>query len=140
MLSESYSVHIDAPPEKVWAVMVDVESWPEWAESFQRVQRLEDDELGEGSTAKLRVKGAPTSIWTVIDFSPGKVFTWSTKARGVESIAEHIIVPDGAGTKVTLNVVNRGLMATLLAPFIRRIARRNIRMEGDGLKAHCESV
>lgn len=140
MVSESYSVHIDAPPEKVWPVLVDVESWPGWTPSVERVQRLENGEFGEGSTAKLKVKGAPTSIWTVVDFSPGKAFAWSTRARGVESIAEHIIVPDGDGTKLTLNIVNRGLMAQIAAPLIRRVARRNLRMEGDGLKTRCESV
>jgi uncharacterized protein YndB with AHSA1/START domain len=139
MVSESYTVSIDAPPEKVWAVMVDVESWPEWTPSVMRVQRLDNREFGEGSRAKLTVKGAPTSVWTVVDFSPGKAFTWSTKARGVESVAEHIITHAGDGSKVTLNVVNRGLIATIMAPLIRRVSRRNLRMEGDGLKARCES-
>jgi hypothetical protein len=105
----------------------------------KRVQRLDNGDFGEGSQARLSIKGAPTSVWTVVDYSPGKAFTWSTKARGVESIAEHIITPENDGAKVTLSVVNRGLIATLIAPLIRRASRRNLRLEGDGLKARCEA-
>ncbi len=65
MVSESYTVRIEAPPDRVWAVMTDLENWPQWAPSVKRVQRLDNGGFGEGSQAKLTVKGAPTSVWTV---------------------------------------------------------------------------
>jgi len=134
------TIDINAPPERVWAVMVDVERWPEWTESIRSVERLTGEPFGLASEARLRVKGAPEStVWRVTEYTERQSFTWETHARGVHSRASHVIDPEGDGSRVTLSVTNSGWPARLFAPFIAMIGRRNLRLEAEGLKRRCES-
>jgi len=119
--------------------MTDVERWPEWTESIRGVERLGGEPFGLGSEARLRVKGAPEStVWRVTEYADRKSFTWESAARGVHSRASHVIDPQGDGSRVTLSVTNSGWPATLLAPLLAMIGRRNLRLEAEGLKRRCE--
>ncbi len=134
----SRTIHIDAAPAAVWAVMTDVERWPEWTESMRSVKRLEAGDFGLGSTVHVEAKGAPASVFTVSEFTPGRSFTWDTRTRGISASASHLIEPDGDGSNVTLGVTMSGLAATLFFPLLAFVGRRNVRMEGEGLKRRCE--
>ena len=48
----SVSVNIDAPPEKVFAVLCDVERWPEWTSTMTSVQRMQSGSFAVGSCAQ----------------------------------------------------------------------------------------
>jgi uncharacterized protein YndB with AHSA1/START domain len=133
------TVLIEAPPEQVWAIYTDVERWPEWTASMKKIERLEDGPLSLGSCARVHGAGAPTSVFTVTEFTPGRSFAWETRTRGVRGLAWHIVEPAGEGTRATLGVRMTGLLATLLAPMIRSVVRRNVHMEAEGLKRRCES-
>ncbi len=133
------SIHIDAPPDKVWAIYIDVEKWPEWTASMKSVERLEDGPLALGKQARVQAEGTPTSVFTVTEFTDGRSFTWTTNTRGIKADARHIVEPDGDGTKATLGVRMDGLMATIFSPMIRRTATRNVHMEAEGLKRRCEA-
>lgn len=63
------TVLINAPPGAVWAVMIDVERWPEWAESVRKITRESSGRFGIGSAARIESRGAPTSIWRVTEYS-----------------------------------------------------------------------
>ncbi len=133
------TIHIHASTDRVWAVMIDVERWPEWTESIRSLERLSEGPFGLGSEARLRVKGAPEpTVWRVTECTEGQSFTWETDARGVYSRASHVIDPEGDGSRVTLSVTNSGWPATLLAPILAWVGRRNLRLEAEGLRRRCE--
>jgi carbon monoxide dehydrogenase subunit G len=139
MIRISRTIHINTPPHAVWAVMTDVERWPEWTESMKSVERLEQGPFGLGSTAKLRIRRAPTAgIWKVTEFTEGRSFTWEIDSGGVHGVATHLIEPDGAGSNATLTVTLSGLIATLFGWAIAGPSRDNVRMEAEGLKRRCE--
>ena len=91
------TVNINAPPARVWAVMMDVERWPEWTKSVRGVQRLGGGPFGLGSEARLRVRGGPASVWRVTEFTEGQSFTWESDTAGVHSRASHVIDSEGEG-------------------------------------------
>jgi uncharacterized membrane protein len=42
MVVGSFARYLDAPAAEVWAAMIDVETWPEWASQFKRLDRLDE--------------------------------------------------------------------------------------------------
>lgn len=131
---------IAAAPDAVWAIMADLERYPEWAPTFERVEFPGGKTLAKGLAVKLWVKGAPPSTWVVTNHEPGRRFTWETTARGVHSVADHVVEPAGNGTKVTLSVEMTGFMSRLFAPMIKKVATRNVELEGNSLKARAEAL
>jgi carbon monoxide dehydrogenase subunit G len=133
------TVNVNAPPERVWAVMSDVERWPEWTESMKSVERLDSGEFKIGSKAKLKIRRSPNAnVWTVTELTPSRSFTWETNSGGVKGVATHVIEPATNGSKVTLIVDLSGPIATLFGWFIAGPSRENVRMEADGLKRRAE--
>ena len=133
------TVLIEAPAERIWAIYTDVERWPEWTSTMEKIKRQDDGPLKLGSTAKIEAKGSPSSVWTVTELTEGRSFTWESTARGVKLVAWHFIEPDRAGAKVRLGVRMSGFMATILSPFLRSLAKRNVKAEAEGIKRRCES-
>ena len=135
------TVNISAPPERVWAVMIDVERWPEWTESMKSVERLDDGEFGIGSKAKLKIRRSPSAnVWTVTELTPNRSFTWETNSGGVKGVAAHVIEPDGSSSKVTLTVALSGVVAMLFGWMIGPESKRNVEMEAEGLKRRAEGT
>ena len=133
------TVNINAPPERVWTVMKDVERWPEWTESMKSVERLDSGEFGVGSKARLKIRRSPNAnVWTVTELTPGRSFSWETNSGGVKGVATHVIEPDGNGSKVTLTVGLSGIVASLFGPMMAGQSRKNVEMEAEGLKRRSE--
>lgn len=136
------TVEISAPPAKIWAALVDVESWPLWTASMKHVERLDKSApFGMGSEALIQQPKLPALTWTIVEFSPGVSFAWEAKARGVTTWASHRIEPlDGGRSKVTLVIKQTGPMAWLASLMMSDQTRRYVDMEAEGLRRHCESA
>ena len=154
------SVTIDATADDVWAVLRDVERWPDWTPTVTNA-RILDGELRVGGVVRLQQPKLPTAEWTVHELTPGRGFSWIAKAKGMTSVAEHWIAPaaecdpgaasgaagdssaageGGARDAVTvmLSLRQSGPLAPLVAVFMARLVRRYVDTEARGLRERCE--
>jgi uncharacterized membrane protein len=133
------TIEIAAPPEKVWAVLSDIERWPRWTASMTSVERLDDGEFGPGSQARIRQPKLPVNVWRVTGFEPGRFFAWETSGPGFRTVAGHRVEPAGGGSRVTLSLEQGGILGALFALWFRKLTREYVDLEAQGLKRHGES-
>ena len=74
----SSSVVIDAPPEKVFSLVDNLEEWPQWIPSITRIEKLSDGPLKEGSQIRVTAKSGITVklLMTITEFVPAYATTW----------------------------------------------------------------
>ena len=139
MITES-SVEIDAPATEVWNVYADVERWPEWTESVTRVVALDGSGLEVGKHFEITQPKLPRLVWQVTDVDPGRSWTWQQRSPGATTFATHVVVAKGpARTVVRQRLDQRGVLGVLFGVLTRRLTRRYLRIEGEGLKARGEA-
>jgi uncharacterized protein YndB with AHSA1/START domain len=135
------SVDIEAPLEMVWAALTDIERWPQWTRSIERVERLDNGQFGAGSTARIKQPRMPVVVWRVTELEPERGFTWVAKSPGVTTVGGHRLTPAArGGVTVTLSLRQSGPLAWLVALFTSGMTRRYIQMEASGLKQHSEQA
>lgn len=133
------TIHIEAPPDVVWAVTVDIDRWPEWTPTVTAARRLDEGPFGVGSVARIEQPGQPASDWTVTEHVREERFTWETRRRGLRMVASHQVRGEGSGTSNTLRLRASGWVAVVLWPVLRLAVRRALIQENQGLKTRCEA-
>lgn len=133
-------VRIEAPPDVVWAVTVDVERWPAWTPTVTALARLDGGPFGLGSAARIKQPAQPEAVWTVTEYIDGARFAWETRRRGLRMTGTHEVSAEGAGTRSVLRVEAEGAVAVLLWPVLRLAMRRALLAENRGLKGRCEAL
>jgi uncharacterized membrane protein len=133
------AVHIEAPPEKVFAVLCDVERWPEWTATMTRVQRLDSGPFAIGSSAQVRQPRLRTAVWRVTELQDRRNFTWTTRSPGLRMTAGHLVEPQGAGSRVELTLELSGLIAPVVSRLFGGLIERYIATESQGLKKRSEA-
>lgn len=138
-MERSITADVEAPPERVWAVLTDVEYWSEWTESVRWVRRLDEGPLRTGSSAKISQPRIPTSDYVVTELEPVDHFTWVNTGPGARTTARHSVEPlPGGGTRVRLSVQMEGWLGSLVGRFYGGLTDRYLAMEAAGLKRRCE--
>ena len=132
-------MEIQAPPERVWAVLCDVECWPEWTASMKSVRRLEAGPLAVGSRARVAQPKLLPAVWQVTEFDPNRSFTWATRSPGVCAAGGHILEAHGSGSRVTLTLQFSGWLGPLMGRLMRGMSERYVAMEAAGLKQRSET-
>ena len=128
------TVDISAPPEVVWAILSDVESWPTWTASITSVRPLSPDPLQVGSRVRIKQPRLPATVWTVSDLVEGERFTWTATGPGVHTRASHRVVGTAAGSRVTLSIDRAGVLGRVVGRLDGGLTRRYVEMEAAGLK------
>ena len=93
--------YVDAPPERVWALLTDLSRMPDWSPELVRMVPLKRGGLRVGQWY-LGINRRKAVVWptrsVVAEVEPGKRLTWDTKSSGARWIWE--LVPEGEGTRV----------------------------------------
>jgi uncharacterized membrane protein len=133
-------IEIQAPPDRVWAVMRDVERWPEWTPTVTSVRLLDRRALAVGSLAIIRQPKLPPARWKVTELDDrGRSFTWVSWGPGIRVIAQHGVEACGAGSRATLLVRFSGVLGGLVAWLTRGLNDRYLALEANGLKQRSEA-
>jgi uncharacterized protein YndB with AHSA1/START domain len=143
MTTYAKSIDISAPPERVWAVMTEVERWHEWTPSITRIARLDSGPFTVGSRVRVvqpRLRPAVFTVTEVNDRPERRSFTWRMSAPGVVGIATHIVEPGPAGAHATLLVEFAGLLGGLVGRLYGGLTERYLALEADGLKRRSEPM
>jgi uncharacterized membrane protein len=132
------AIQISAPPEQVWAVISDIERWPEWTPSVTRIERLDPGPLAVGHRARIRQPRLLPAIWRVTALEPGRGFTWVTQSPGIRATGGHWVERTGDGSHAHLTLRFEGALAGLVARFFGTLTTRYLALEARGLKERCE--
>ena len=135
-----HAVTISAPPERVWAVVIDVERWPERIPTVDTVERLDAGPLAVGSRTRLQQPKLPTAVWTVTELTDGSSYTWESRSPGVSVTATHVVEPDPDGSRLTLSVSVSGPLSGIGWLATRSLTKRYVQMEAASIKTAAESL
>ena len=133
------AVDIAATPDRVWAVMRDVERWPEWTASMTSVELVGGGPLAVGARARVRQPKLPPADMRVTELVEGRSFTWVATSPGVRARADHEVQAIPGGTRAVLTLDFSGLLGPLVARMVRDLTQRYMELEAAGLKARSEA-
>lgn len=134
-----HAVTIAAPPERVWAVVVDVERWPERIPTVDTVERLDAGPLVVGSRTRLEQPRLPTAVWTVTELTGGSSYTWESTSPGVTVTATHVVEPHPDGSRLTLSVSVAGPISGIGWLMTRKLTKRYVETEAASIKQTAET-
>lgn len=133
------TITIDAPPEKVWEVLTDGASWPEWDPYCERIEGT--IALGEKIKAFSKLSPGRAFPVKVSELVANKRMTWSGGMplglfKGVRTFT---LTPAGEATEFTMHEVFSGPMLFLIGRSIPDMTEP-FQKHAEGLKARVEGT
>jgi hypothetical protein len=125
-----------AEPARLWAVLSDVEKWPEWIEVYEEVRPAETGPLTLGASVHVKQRGLAGGDWTVTELEEGRGFAWESRQPGVRLVGRHAVraEPDG-GSRLDLSFEMTGALSGLISLLLARKTRRYVDLESARLTA-----
>jgi Polyketide cyclase / dehydrase and lipid transport len=125
-----------ADPATLWAVLTDVEKWPDRIETYEAVRRTGTGPLAVGDHAHVKQRGLAGGDWTVTELDPGRSFVWESRQPGVNLVGRHVVSEEpGGGSRLTLRFEMTGALSGLMGALLGRKARRYVDLECARLAA-----
>jgi len=134
------SIDIDAPQQRVWEVLSDLESWPQRIETVDVVELLTPPPVATGSRVRLKQPKLPEGTWEVTAWDAPSYFEWRQQSSGVTSVAGHRVETLGEGrSRLTLTLDMQGLLILVVGVFYKGLTNRYMTLEAQGMKRAAES-
>ena len=139
------STHVEAPPQRVWDVLVDWERQAEWMDDASRVEVCSPQREGTGVLLRCRTAILGVGVnddLVVTEWSPAAVLGVRHLGRVIRGVAAFELTQTTFGTHVAwweevdvpLGGVGETLALPVVVPWVRRVFRRNL----ANLKRTCE--
>jgi hypothetical protein len=117
-------------PSRLWAVLSDVESWPEWIEVYEEVRRRTSGPLAQGEQVHVKQKGLAAGDWTVTELDEGHVFAWTSRQPGVRIVGRHVVSPEpDGGSRLTLELEMSGWLSGPVGAVLGKKSRSYVDLE-----------
>ena len=135
-----HTITIAAPPERVWAVVVDVERWPERIPTVEAVERLDAGPLAVGSRTRLHQPRLTAAVWTVTELVDGSSYTWDSSSPGVTVTATHVVEPHPDGSRLALALRVSGWLSGIGWLMSRSLTKQYVETEATSIKRAAETT
>jgi uncharacterized membrane protein len=134
------SIEIDAPRQRVWEVIADLEAWPQRIETVETVELLTPAPVAQGSRARLKQPKLPEGIWDITVWDAPSYFEWRQTTSGVTSVAGHRVeaLPNDR-SRLSLTLEMRGMLVPVVGRLYRGLTNRYMTLEAEGMKRAAES-
>jgi uncharacterized membrane protein len=140
----SSSIIIDAPPERVMAVIADFPAYPEWAGQVKSVEVLDSDGAGRADRVRFTMDAGPIKDSYTLDYTwapDGRSVSWTLVKGQIQRAQNGSYVLSGTPQQTT---VTYSLAVDLNIPMIGMLRRKAEKVIIDtalkGLKRRVESV
>jgi carbon monoxide dehydrogenase subunit G len=145
VLSGSSSAEIDAPLEKVWKIVADVESAPDWQGGMKDLHTLEEDGEGRPTLVETEADAKVTTVKTRVRFSydPPTKLSWKQEKGDLKSMVGSWELEDLGDGRTRATYFLEGDTGRVLGMVIRGPVEDKLRdmlvdARAGELKAHVE--
>ncbi len=110
------SIDIDAPADRVWALIDRLEEWPQWMPSIKNIERVSQGPLASGSQLSVTARVSRITVrllMTVVEFVPERTVVMRGSALGTNLTRFYKLEPVNNGTRVTVGGEVSGALALL---------------------------
>jgi uncharacterized protein YndB with AHSA1/START domain len=108
---------LDASPQTIWDVLIDVDRWPTW-NSAVKMARM-GGPLAEGTSFRWKASSLTiSSVFRAVD--PPRTLGWSGQTLGIPALHVYTIDPGPQGTVVRSTESWGGLLASLFPRAMRK--------------------
>jgi uncharacterized membrane protein len=110
------SIDINAPVNKVWALIDRLEEWPQWMLSIKKIERVSKGPLTVGSQLSVTAKVSGLTVallMTITEFVPERTVVMQGKTLGTNLTRFYNLEPANGKTKVTIGGDVSGALAWL---------------------------
>jgi uncharacterized membrane protein len=135
------SIEIDAPQQRVWEVLSDLEAWPSRIDTVDVVQLLTPPPIARGSRVRLKQPKLPEGTWDITVWDAPSYFEWTQKSSGITSVAGHRVEAMGEGrARLTLTLDMSGFLFMVIGRFYEGLTNRYMNLEAEGMKRAAETA
>lgn len=130
-------IEINTSPEKVWDVLTDFTSWPEWNSGVSDMQF--ESTVTPGAVFSWK-GGGLRIVSTIEEVEPPKRIAWTGKALGTHAIHVYTLTPSEHGVQVNTSESFVGWLPSLLSGYMKATLERSLVSSLQDLKSAAEGV